>query len=404
MRIAILGAGGVGVCAALELANRGYGVDLYDENPDVLTRASARNEGKIHVGLVYAKDTSLKTAQVLIDGAIRFRSTLGRWIDLDRDRLVTSAPYYYAVHTETMTSVPELEHHYLRCKHLFEDACSSTGLSYLNGERTLTVERLPRADLEKIVDGATFLAVFRTSERAVDPRRVAASLREAVRASPRVRFVANASISSVAWADSGKLVCTFRLGGASFAEPYDQVVNTLWHGRLAIDASLGLAPPSAWLFRYKLGGRLNTPIGPETVPSLTIALGPFGDIVNLGGEGVYFCWYPTGLLGTSRELTPPDWDLSVPSAEQQEVLHRSYETLRTLCPPLGSLHYGDVEPCGGVIFAWGQTDIDHHDSGLHARHEIGIHSVKNYHSINTGKYTMVPYLGYKAAERVLRLS
>ena len=95
MRIAILGAGGVGVCAALELANRGYGVDLYDENPDVLTRASSRNEGKIHVGLVYAKDTSLKTAQILIHGAIRFRSTLGRWIDLDLDRLVTSAPYYY---------------------------------------------------------------------------------------------------------------------------------------------------------------------------------------------------------------------------------------------------------------------------------------------------------------------
>ena len=28
----------------------------------------------------------------------------------------------------------------------------------------------------------------------------------------------------------------------------------------------------------------------------------------------------------------------------------------------------------------------------------------NYHTVNTGKYTMVPYLGYKVAERILGIS
>jgi glycine/D-amino acid oxidase-like deaminating enzyme len=65
-RIAVLGAGGVGVCAALELADRGYRLDLYDENSQPLIRASANNEGKIHLGLVYAKDNSLRTARTMI--------------------------------------------------------------------------------------------------------------------------------------------------------------------------------------------------------------------------------------------------------------------------------------------------------------------------------------------------
>ncbi len=78
MRIAILGAGGAGACAALELANRGYAVDLYDENPEPLTRASRNNEGKVHLGLVYAKDPSLATARAMIHGAIHFFDCLGR--------------------------------------------------------------------------------------------------------------------------------------------------------------------------------------------------------------------------------------------------------------------------------------------------------------------------------------
>jgi glycine/D-amino acid oxidase-like deaminating enzyme len=405
MRIAILGAGGVGVCAALELAKRGYQVDLYDENPQVLTRASYNNEGKIHLGLVYAKDPSLKTAQTMIRGAVHFTSTLARWIDIDSDRLTVSTPYYYAVHKETMTSVEELEQHYGRCKALFDDACSAAGRSYLNGERTLVAEKLSRVEMENVIEADFFLAVFRTSERAVDPRGIALLLREAVDANPRIRVVANAHVTNAAWADSGQLVCSFRLEDEEYSEAYDQVASTLWHGRLAIDACLGLAPKSGWIYRYKLGGRINTSIRLETIPSLTIVLGPFGDIVNLGACGVYFSWYPIGMIGTSRDLKPPDWDHLVPLADRQKVLRQSFEELGRLCPPLRSVHDAEsADPCGGVIFAWGDTDIDHADSGLHARHEIGIHSVRNYHSVNTGKYTMVPYLAFKTAERILSLS
>ena len=46
----VLGAGFQGVCAALALASRGYAVELVDQADRCFTRASGRNEAKIHLG------------------------------------------------------------------------------------------------------------------------------------------------------------------------------------------------------------------------------------------------------------------------------------------------------------------------------------------------------------------
>lgn len=406
MRIAILGAGGAGVCTALELAARGQAVDLYDENPLPVSRASRNNEGKVHLGLVYARDRSLETARTMIRGAIHFTDCLSRWIDLPMDDRIFSTPYHYAVHKGTMTEPSELEAHYHHCKRLLEEACASTGLAYLGCDRTLAVEQLPPREVEQLVASEHFLTAFRTSERAVDPRAVADRLRAAVQASSRIRFIPNARVTDLAWSDDGRLRVSFRLQGEAFEETYDHVANALWEGRLALDAKLGLGPERDWLYRYKLGGWINVPVRPETVPSLTVVLGPFGDVVNFGQGGVYVCWYPVGLLGTSRALKPPEWEASLTPAAWRESITRSYEEWCVRCPGLRAVdHAADVvDPAGGVIFAWGATDIDTEDSRLHTRHEIGVHSVRNYHSVNTGKYTMIPYLGVKTAERILGLS
>ena len=405
MRFAILGAGGTGVCAALELANRGCNVDLYDENAQPLTQASRNNEGKIHLGLVYAKDRSLLTAKTMIQGAIHFSTYLDRWIDLRSIDPLVSTPFYYAVPRETMTDPAELERHYERCQHLFDDASSATGLSYLGGRR-LIVEKASSRDIADWFSPDHILCLYRTSELAVDVRSIADQLSAAVQANPRIRFIASSQILSVTSAGSGKLCVGFRRGGDEHSEVYDQVANTLWHGRLEIDSTAGLAPERTWIYRYKMGGWVNLPVEPDAIPSVTFVLGPFGDIVNLGLRGLYFCWYPLGMLGTSHELKPPDWQRQLSESKRRSILRDSYQALQNLCPALHSLKYADdtVEVVGGIIFAWGATDIDHQSSRLHTRHEIGIHSVGNYHSVNTGKYTMVPYLGYQTAERILGIS
>ena len=250
------------------------------------------------------------------------------------------------------------------------------------------------------------IAAFRTSERAIDPRVIARALAYAIAGTPRVRFIASAEVRHVAWADDHRLRVTWRHDGEDETEPYDHVVNALWQSRLRIDAGLGLMPERTWIYRYKIGGWLPNRAGSTAVPSLTFVLGPFGDVVNYGDRGVYFAWYPTGMIGSSRDLAPPDWEASLTLAERRVILQQSYEALVKRCPALASVDYVErrVDPVGGVIFAWGETDIQAADSRLHTRHEIGIHSVRNYHSVNTGKYTMGPYLGYKTAERLLGIA
>jgi glycine/D-amino acid oxidase-like deaminating enzyme len=80
MRVAVLGSGLQGACVALELALNGAEVDLYEKNETCLSQASAHNEGKIHLGYVYANDPSLRTARLMARGTLCFSSLMRRWI------------------------------------------------------------------------------------------------------------------------------------------------------------------------------------------------------------------------------------------------------------------------------------------------------------------------------------
>src|SRR6478735_7407069 len=87
MHIAVLGAGGVGACTALEIASRGHSVDIYERDREPVMRATRINEGKVHQGFVYANDPSGRTAELMARGALAFSACLSRWIDLPRDGL-----------------------------------------------------------------------------------------------------------------------------------------------------------------------------------------------------------------------------------------------------------------------------------------------------------------------------
>jgi glycerol-3-phosphate dehydrogenase len=54
-RVGVLGGGLQGCCVALELASRGVPVTLIDENGELLTRTAVANEGKVHLGYMYAR-------------------------------------------------------------------------------------------------------------------------------------------------------------------------------------------------------------------------------------------------------------------------------------------------------------------------------------------------------------
>ncbi|MEL6649071.1 MAG: hypothetical protein AAFQ05_15555, partial [Pseudomonadota bacterium] len=186
--------------------------------------------------------------------------------------------------------------------------------------------------------------------------------------------------------------------------PYHQVINATWEGRLAVDASMGIAPPKSYSLRHKYGHRVRLRLAPDDMPSLTMVLGPFGDIVNFGDRGFYLSWYPRGMtFMTASEGVDPNWH-QIDRQERLANFRSSQEVWQELCPMLRKLDFveDDIDPTSGLIYALGDTDIDDHDSKLHTRHEVGVSSVDGYHTVNTGKFTLFPLMAMTVVERVTK--
>src|SRR5947209_7250544 len=113
MRVGVLGGGLQGCCAALALARRGLDVTLFDQNEDLLTRAAVANEGKIHLGYMYAGDPTLATARTMMTGALAFGPFLERYLAKPASLFAVSRPAAYVIHRDSQRPVEEVAN-YLR--------------------------------------------------------------------------------------------------------------------------------------------------------------------------------------------------------------------------------------------------------------------------------------------------
>ena len=160
--IVVLGAGLAGAGVALELARRGIRVTLLDRDVRPLNRSSLRNEGKIHLGFIYANDLSRGTAFLQLEGALRFRTILARWLDPGTGWLVPSAPFHYLVARDSIIPPSSLADHYAAVEaryrqRLREDA----DLDYLGNRPDCVVRKLGDGEIGKVLRCGALLRRFR---------------------------------------------------------------------------------------------------------------------------------------------------------------------------------------------------------------------------------------------------
>ena len=402
MRVAVLGAGIQGACVALELASAGIHVDLYDMNDQCMTQASAQNEGKLHLGYVYGNDRSLGTARTLITGAITFSPLLRRWFGRDLDTIPVSAPFNYVIHTKSMLGVAEMENHFRNAHAIALEESHGTPADYFGADYCMAPTRMPDSACFGLYDRRSVAAAFKTGEISIDCEVLATLFRARLAADPKIRCFLKTLVLA-AKPDDSVVTITYDVGGDRERARYDHVVNALWDGRLAVDRTAGLEPPRPWLFRIKHYLRLHAPGSHQTVPSTTMVLGPFGDAVVYGNDTLDLSWYPVGMRGASSMISPPDWPRVLDDVTATEVRDGILQGLGAIIPSIASLPQSDVETAvvkGGIIFAWGQTDIDDPLSLLHERQAIGPQSVGRYHTVDTGKLSMAPLFGKMVADRI----
>ncbi|RZU02140.1 FAD-dependent oxidoreductase [Rivibacter subsaxonicus] len=404
-RVTVLGAGLSGASVALELATQGVPVRLVERDTRPFSRASLRNEGKIHLGLIYANDPSLATARLQLDGALQFGALLRRWLGPVADTLRLSTPFHYLVAHDSLLDADRLEDHYAAVQALYDERRKrDPALDYLGTRPDRLARRIDPARLAPHLRTAHFAAAFETAELAVDTAQLAELVRAAIAAHPLIELRSGHRVDSVSAHGAG-----FVVAGGGSAGPWsieaEQVVNCLWEERLRIDRGLGLEPPPGWVHRLKYRVIARLPQRLRQGPSVTMVLGPYGDVVVRDDGSAYFSWYPLGCKGWTHEIAPPaDWDTACRAALAPEAARAIAAEL------LGAIDAwypgaAESEPLlvdAGVIVGYGKTDVNDPASGLHDRTRIGVNSHGRYHSLDPGKLTTAPMFGRQAAERVIR--
>lgn len=397
MKVAVIGSGIQGCGVALELATRGAQVALLERGRRLCDGASRNSEGKLHLGFVYAGDGSLQTARMMARGAATFAPIVRDWLGGRGDALLASAPFHYAVHRDSLHPPELLGERYAAIGAVVREEVPDG--AYLGVVDAGAVRRLETGELHPF--GPDVIAAFTTEELAVEPDRLADALVAAVLAHDAITTQTATRVVTI-----DRHTRTLRIQdaeGEREAGPFDQIVNAAWDGRLALDASAGIAPPPRWSFRAKYACRVALRPQAAALPSTTVALGPFGDVVGYGDGTAYLSWYPVGRIAWSEELLPPVWPPRIGGEHGAELAAAMADGLRPIVPAAHSAitDASEVAVRGGAIYARGNTDVDDPGSELHERYRVGPVSYDGgYHSVDSAKYTVAPLFARELADRI----
>lgn len=395
--VAVLGAGIMGSTTALLLAQKGMRVTLFDAASEPVARASRWNEGKIHLGFLYAADTSLETARRLMPGGLAFRRVLERALGTSLDRCATTEDEIYLIHRDSVVSREQAARHFGLVADLLRG--SNGTRDYLTDVSEPKVQELSRREIEEIADPSRVTAAYRVPERSVSTNWIADRTVEALAAEPLIEPMMQSRVTRVRPADPAKGdQWTVETATGSHG-PFDYVVNALWEGKLAIDATLGLTPQSEWSNRYRLALFIRTK-HPVQSPTVVFMTGPFGDAKRFSDRDFYLSWYPAGLIADEGSLIP---STPIVTDKMREDIERStVAKLSAIFPPARAI-YGQRESLkveGGWVFAMGAGLLSDPASTLHRRDRLGIRRQGTYLSVDTGKYSMAPSLAAEVADLI----
>ena len=268
--------------------------------------------------------------------------------------------------------------------------------AYLGVENPGQIERLSEGEI-KAIYGPTVDAVFSTQELAIDPDPLADLIVKRVADSETITLYTDTTVTKVDPTER-RIDVGSPEGDSTRLGPYDHVINCAWEGRPVIDSTVGLHQPAPWSYRMKYFLKAMTGL---FLPSTTIVLGPFGDIVQYATGGQYLAWYPSGLRGWSTAIAPPRWPTRPLAKEASSIARETLAHLSEVVPAVTGVPLDTVDVRGGVIYALGQTDVDDPASQLHKRSDVGTTTLHGwYHSIDTGKYTTAPLFAKETADRV----
>jgi glycine/D-amino acid oxidase-like deaminating enzyme len=383
----IIGAGIHGVSTALALASRGRRSLILEAAWAPFEGASVRNEGKVHLGFVYALDEDGTTTRAMVEGSLAFAPLVEKWCGPVDWQAIRSSPFAYVAMDKGLAGPDQLESHYESVLSEVREAAPDFGTNYLGVDPGET----PIVRHDGVFPGMTGGHSgywFETPERAVQPRSVAALLERAAIDEPGIEILTGHRVTGARRLEAGFELEVETSTGARKVEA-GTVINCAWDGRPALDRMI-LDEPTTTNFRVKYSVTVRGE-GDGSIGTATLAQGPFGDILPWPGGEVYINWYPTARTHFGDR---PAEELEADPGVAEAVR----EVIGKLFPALQDFEVESFAPC--YILAEGQTDISDPGSRLHSRKGAVFVERDGWWSIRSSKLTTAPLAGERCAASV----
>lgn len=391
----VLGGGIQGLSSVFALLSEGYSVTILDKSASLFNRASLRNEGKVHLGFVYANDSTGRTPALMLRSAMRFAPGLDllTGFPFPWESLISN-PFVYTVMSDSMVPAPRIFSFYDSLAQDYKRELDNPDLHYLGRRAPVFWEP---TDCPTGFSGKNGNAWAKTCELALDLVKFREEfVKRLSGADDRVTIRLSETVKEVLETSSGFRVYTESLSGERKTYESDLVVNCLWEDRIRIDNQVGLVPDYHWVNRLKYRLMIKVPGHLKIRDSFTYVLGAYGDLVTYPfSDWSYLSWYPVVMKGWSNEVvTPREWepacDGQTPDDFKNQLIRDVFEVYKHLVPGIEGSEVGLVD--AGIIFSRGSfKDITIPDSELHERYDIGVQEKNGYFSISTGKFTSAPY-------------
>ena len=396
-RVAILGGGMFGVCAALDLARRGQPVVLVEGAHDLLEGAGRWNEGKVHLGFLYGGDPSLSTASRLIPGGLAFGDVVERLIERDISEFATTEDDLFLVHRQSVVDANAYGIYAERTASLIRNFAGQPGAGkYFADVRQARARRLSPSELAEVTTSDEVVVGFAVPERSISTLPVADLLKAAALGHPKIEVRVDTWVESVRRRDDGRLDVVCAGDQPAGLDRFDVVVNGLWESRIAVDAKLGLRPPAPWTHRFRATVYGRAP--KATLRSAVLCTGPFGGVNRYGDGRVYLSWYPVELLAEGNDLEPPRAEATLTEQRKSEVAAATIRELTRFFPGVADI--SDFEVHGGWVYAVGKGSLADRASTLHQRDRFGVVRDGGYISVDTAKYSLAPWIAAHVAQSI----
>jgi hypothetical protein len=390
----IMGAGIQGCCIALLLSKYYKNITIIEQEENIMSKSSAAQEGRVHLGFLYANDKSMKTGYKMLNDALNFSNYIEYLLDEKLDwNTIKSKKYLYLNEINSLLSEKEVDEYFEKLETKYHELISTNkSLNYL-GQKPKTL--YTKIKIPDYLNKDMFNVCYSTEEVGI----VQNILRDKINKKlieKNINIFFREQIVQLQKQNNKFMIETNKNKYI-----FDNVVNCLWENKHKFDTQIN------YLHEININIRLKCGVVSECIDSLkgyssiNIINGPYGDFGNFSNHNfMYFTWYPVSVIKMiiddnnqhdSNELYKINSKLDDIEFKKQIEGH---EKIFSKIFNIKNLSFVNPKVSCNAVVASGINDIKYKDSYLHNRFNDPIFYDNNYYSIQTGKYTSAPYNTY----------